>query len=98
MGEDLCRTVTFRASSPADTTFAYPTWRAADEGREQPEERRVGVNVVERCTVLNLRVVVEDVRVQTGVHALSRAACAEGTASTEENLHRRNGVDVGVVN
>ena len=45
-----------------------------DEGSKQAEEGRVGVNVVERRAVVDLREVVEDMGVQTGVHTLSGAA------------------------
>jgi hypothetical protein len=49
------------------------TSRRVERG-EEAEERRIGVDVVEGGTVVDLWVVVEDVRVQPGVHALSGTA------------------------
>ena len=47
---------------------------SGDERSEKAEEGRVGVDVVEGRAVVDLREVVEDVRVQARVHALAGAA------------------------
>ena len=59
--EDLCGSV------------SLAPWHGGDKGCEQTEEGGIGVNVVERRAVVNLRVVIQDVGVQAGVHSLARS-------------------------
>jgi hypothetical protein len=67
-----------------------------DTGKKA-EQRAVGVDVMKRGAVVYLRVVVENVRVQPGVHALSWTTRREGTAASKEDLHCCDGVNVVVM-
>lgn len=58
------------------------------------KEARVGVGVVKGDARLDPAVLVEDVCVQTRVHALSGATGGEGAAAAEEGLEGGEGVDV----
>lgn len=64
---------------------------------KQPEQRAIRVYMVERRAMVDVGVVVEDVRVQTAVHALAGTPSGEGASAPEEDLHGREGVDVVVV-
>lgn len=61
------------------------------------EESRVGVGVVEGNAGLDPAVLVEDVCIESGVHAFAGTAGAEGAASAEESLEGCESVDVGGV-
>jgi len=63
----------------------------------QAEKGRIGVDMVETAAVVNGGVVVEHVRVESGVHALSGTTGREAPAAAEEDLDGGKGVDVVVV-
>jgi len=68
-----------------------------EERSEQSKQRRIGVDVVERGTVVDLRIVVKDVGIQSRVHALPRTTCREASTTAEENLDGSKGIDVLIV-
>lgn len=76
-----------------DVDHAPDLGRAARGGNA--EDAAVGEAVVEGDAALHPAVLVQDVGVEAGVHALSGPAGGEGTAPAEERLQRGEGVDVG---
>lgn len=64
MGEDLRGGVALRAAAATSVR---------EEGGEEAEEGCVSVNVVEGRAVVDLRVVIQNVGVQAGVHPFPRS-------------------------